>query len=170
MKQFLKKLKQHAPHRSTVNLSWLAKHLHDPCLWNWNRKSISKAFAVGLFCAFLPIPFQMIVAAGLAVVFSANILLSITLVWVTNPITIGPIFYFTYKLGCIVLDTQIDPNFTFSWDYLQEVIASGLPALLIGSLIVALIAAIVGYSSIQWLYRHRVGKRIKRWKSQRFDV
>lgn len=125
---------------------------------------------MGLFCAFLPIPFQMVAAAALAVAFSANILLSITLVWVTNPITMGPIFYFAYKLGCIVLDTRIDPNFAFSWDYLQEAITSGLPALLIGSLIVASIGAIVGYSSIQWLYRHRVGKRIKRWKSQRFDV
>jgi len=167
MKRFLQK---YAPHRSTVNLGWLDKHLHDPCLWNWNRKSISKAFAVGLFCAFLPIPFQMIVAAGLAVAFSANILLSIALVWVTNPITMGPIFYFTYKLGCIVLDTKIDPNFALSLEYLREVITSGLPALLIGSLIVASIAAIVGYSSIQWLYRHRVVKRIKRWKRQRFDA
>ena len=120
MKKFLRK---YTPHRSKVNLGWLDKHLQNPCLWNWNRKSISKAFAVGLFCAFLPIPFQMVVAAALAVVFSANILLSVALVWVTNPITMGPIFYFLYKLGCIVLDTQIDPNFTFSWDYLREVIA-----------------------------------------------
>ena len=167
MKRFLQKF---APHRSTVNLGWLDKHLHDPCLWNWNRKSISKAFAVGLFCAFLPIPFQMVVAATLAVAFSANILLSISLVWVTNPVTMGPIFYFTYKLGCIILDTRIDPYFSFSWAYLREVVTSGLPALLIGSLIVASLGAIIGYSSIQWLYRHRVGKRIKRWKRQRFDV
>ena len=167
MKRFLQK---YTPNRSTVNLSWLNKHLHDPCLWNWNRKSISKAFAVGLYCAFLPIPFQMLVAASLAIAFSANILLSIALVWVTNPITIGPIFYFTYKLGCIVLDTQIDPNFTLSLEYLREVVTSGLQALLIGSLIVASIAATVGFSTIQWLYRHRVGKRIKRWKRQRFDA
>ncbi|MGE4570248.1 MAG: DUF2062 domain-containing protein [Gammaproteobacteria bacterium] len=167
MKKFLRK---YTPHRSKVNLGWLDKHLQNPCLWNWNRKSISKAFAVGLFCAFLPIPFQMVVAAALAVVFSANILLSVALVWVTNPITMGPIFYFLYKLGCIVLDTQIDPNFTFSWDYLREVIASGLPALLIGSLMVASTSAIVGYTTIQWMYRHKVGKRIKRWKRQRFDA
>ncbi|MCS5591968.1 MAG: DUF2062 domain-containing protein [Gammaproteobacteria bacterium] len=167
MKKFFK---QYTPDRSKVNLVWLDKHLHDPCLWNWNRKSISKAFAVGLFCALLPIPFQMIAAAALAVAFSANILLSISLVWITNPITMGPIFYFNYKLGCIILDTRIDPNFSFSWDYLREVLGSGLPALLVGSLVAASIAAAIGYSAIQWLYRHRVGKRIKRWKNQRFDV
>ena len=167
MKRFLRK---YTPHRSKVNLGWLDKHLHNPCLWNWNRKSISKALAVGLFCAFLPIPFQMIVAAGLAVAFSANILLSIALVWVTNPITMGPIFYFAYKLGCIVLDTRIDPNFSFSWDYLQEIISSGLPALLVGSLIIASTSAIAGYAAIQWLYRHRVWRRIKRWRNQRFDA
>ena len=163
-------LQRYASHRAKVNLGWLDKHLHDPCLWNWNRKSTSKAFAVGLFCAFLPMPFQMVVAAVLAVFFSANILLSIALVWVTNPITMGPIFYFLYKLGCIVLDTKIDPNFSFSLDYLQEVITSGLPALLVGSFIFATTSAIVGYTAIQWMYRHKVVKRIKRWKNQRFDV
>lgn len=179
MKKFLKK---YTPHRSKVNLGWLNQHLHDPRLWNWNRKSVSKAFAVGLFCAFLPIPFQMVVAAVLAVIFSANIMLSMALVWITNPITMGPIFYFTYKLGSIILDTKIDPNFAFSlhylaeiiesgwWDYFQEVISSGLPALLTGSLIIAVISAVVGYSAIQWLYRHRAWKRIKRWKSRRFDA
>jgi hypothetical protein len=39
-------------------LGWLSKHLHHSGLWNFNRKSIAKAFAVGLFCAFIPVPFQ----------------------------------------------------------------------------------------------------------------
>ena len=167
MKKFLQK---YTPNNTKIGLGWLGKHLHDPCLWNWNRKSISKAFAVGFFCAFLPIPFQMAVAAVFAVIFSANIVLSMTLVWITNPITMGPIFYFTYKLGCIVLDTRIDPYFSFSWLYLKQALVTGLPALLLGSLIAASIASIIGFSAIQWLYRHRVGKRIKRWKNQQFDA
>lgn len=167
MKKFLQK---YTPDKSKVKLGWLGKHLNDPCLWNWNRRSISKAFAAGLFCAFLPVPFQMVVAAILAVAFSANILLSMALVWISNPITMGPIFYFTYKLGCIILDTRIDPYFSFSWHYLKNAFVTGMPALLLGSLIAASIAGIVGYSAIQWLYRHRVGKRIKRWKRQRFDA
>jgi len=169
MKNFLKKC---APHRSKVNFGWLNQHLHDPCLWNWNRKSISKAFAVGLFSAFLPVPFQMILAASLAVVFSANILLSIAIVWITNPITMGPIFYFNYKLGAIVLDKQIDtgfPPFSFSLGYLAEVFIAYGPSLLLGSFLVATVNSLIGYTAIQWLYRHKLIKRLNRWKKRRAE-
>ena len=170
MKNFLKRF---TPHRSTVNVGWLNQHLHDPCLWNWNRKSISKAFAVGLFCAALPIPFQMMLAAAIAIYFSANILLSIALVWVTNPITMGPIFYFNYKLGAIVLDKQIDssfPSFSFSMHYLAKVFVAYGPSLLLGSLLVAIIASVIGYTVVQWIYRRKLIKRLNRRKQRRFDA
>ena len=49
-------LKKYSPKRENVNLGWLNKHLADPELWKWNKRTIAKAFAIGLFCAFLPIP------------------------------------------------------------------------------------------------------------------
>ena len=78
-----KLLKRYSPNSDEVKnnkrLGWLSKHLHDPSLWNFNRKSISKAFAVGLFFAFIPVPFQMLLAAPGAVIFSANLPLAIAL-------------------------------------------------------------------------------------------
>jgi Uncharacterized protein conserved in bacteria len=61
--------------------------LHDPNLWCLNRRSASGAFAVGLFMAFVPLPSQMIMAAGLAILFGVNLPLAVALVWVSNPIT-----------------------------------------------------------------------------------
>ena len=59
MKKTLKRLSPNPESlKSHKNLGWLSKHLHDASLWNFNRRSISKAFAVGLFCAFIPVPFQ----------------------------------------------------------------------------------------------------------------
>jgi uncharacterized protein (DUF2062 family) len=89
MKEILKK---YSPKRENVNLGWLNKYLADPELWKWNKRTIAKAFAIGLFCAFLPIPGHTVLGAVLAVIFSANILLSMLLVWVNNPITMVPIF------------------------------------------------------------------------------
>jgi uncharacterized protein (DUF2062 family) len=37
---------------------------------------------VGLFCAFIPVPFQMLLAAPSAIIFSANLPVSIALVWI----------------------------------------------------------------------------------------
>lgn len=38
--------------------------LYNPNLWCLNRRSAAGAFAVGLFMAFVPLPSQMIMAAG----------------------------------------------------------------------------------------------------------
>src|SRR5579872_606593 len=67
------------------------------------RRSVSKAVAIGLFAAFIPIPFQMLLAGGLALLFNANLIISLAGVWITNPITAPPIFYFCYKIGLWIL-------------------------------------------------------------------
>lgn len=66
--------------------------LCNPNLWCLNRRSAAGAFAVGLFMAFVPLPSQMIMSAGLAVLLGVNLPLSVALVWVSNPITMPVLF------------------------------------------------------------------------------
>ncbi len=157
-------LKKYSPKRENINLGWLNKHLTDPELWKWNKKSIAKAFAIGLFCAFLPVPIHMLLAGILAVSFSANIMLSLLIVWVNNPITIVPIIYFTYKLGASIIGVEIDPEFEFSFGYLMDNFWSATIALWIGGLITSILMATLGYFSIISIYKFRALKRVKRWK------
>ena len=157
-------LKKYSPKRENINLGWLNKHLTDPELWKWNKKSIAKAFAIGLFCAFLPVPIHMLLAGILAVAFSANIMLSLLIVWVNNPITIVPIIYFTYKLGASIIGLEIDPEFEFSFGYLTANFWTATLALWIGGLITSIVASTLGYFSIISIYKYRALKRIKRWK------
>ena len=157
-------LKKYSPKRENINLGWLNKHLTDPELWKWNKKTIAKAFAIGLFCAFLPVPIHMLLAGILAVSFSANIMLSLLIVWVNNPITIVPIIYFTYKLGASIIGVEIDPEFEFSFGYLMDNFWSATIALWIGGLITSILMATLGYFSIISIYKFRALKRVKRWK------
>ena len=83
--------------------------LYNPNLWCLNRRSASGAFAVGLFMAFVPLPSQMIMSAGLAIVCGVNLPLSVALVWVSNPITMPVLFYFAYKVGALVMHTPPQP-------------------------------------------------------------
>ena len=157
-------LKRFSPKQEDINLGWLNEHLHNPDLWKWNKRTISKAFAIGLFCAFLPLPLHTLLAAALAVVFSSNILLSMGLVWVNNPVTMWPIYFYIYKLGSHIIGTEVDQNFVFTMDYLMGTFATTVSALWVGGLIVSTITAILGYTAILSIYKYRAYQRVKRWK------
>jgi len=157
-------LKRYSPKREDVNLGWLNQHLHEPQLWKWNKRTISRAFAIGLFCAFMPIPLHTLLAAALAVIFSSNILLSIALVWVNNPITMVPIYYYTYKVGSFITGMELDSSFVFTWQYMLDNLTTTTIALWVGGLFIAPIAGILGYISIILIYKYRAFKRIKRWR------
>lgn len=161
-----KLLQRHTPNSVELKnhkyLSWLSKYLHNSSLWNFNRKSISKGFAVGLFCAFIPVPFQMLLAALGAILFSANLPLSIALVWITNPLTIPPIFYACYKLGAWILGVNIEQDFVMSLEYVWQVLDVIWQPFLLGCLIVSIISSVTGYFVIQLIYRYRAYRRFKR--------
>lgn len=99
-RKFLKKFMPN-PHEIKNNkfLSLFGKVLHEPNLWHMNRRSMAGAFFVGLFFAWWPVPFQMVLAAGGAILLRVNLPMSIALVWITNPLTMPPMFYFAYVVG-----------------------------------------------------------------------
>ncbi len=153
MKQTFKKI---SPNVYTLkrhkHLRWLGEHLHITSLWAFNRHTISRAFAVGLFCAFIPLPLQMIIAAIGAIIFSANLPLAVLLVWITNPFTIAPIFYACYQLGALILGISIRQDFVFSLEYLWDILPQIWQPFLLGCLIVSTISALLGYYLVRIIF------------------
>jgi uncharacterized protein len=149
-------------------LNLLGDWLHEPNLWHINRFSASMAFFVGLFCAFLPVPGQTLVAAFLAVMLRCNLPLSVGLIWITNPITMAPIFYTAYSLGAMILDTPVEGiEFQLSTEWLADSLSSIWQPLLLGSLICGLFFGSLGYFVINMLWRWRVTVHWKRRKKRR---
>jgi uncharacterized protein len=136
------------------NLQFLGEKLHEPNLWHLNRRSVAKAFAVGLFFAWIPSPTQMAMAAIAAIYFKANIPISVALVWITNPITMPPLFYFAYLVGLKILNS---PPAIFSVD----AVLSGeiLLPFLTGCLIVGTVCASLGYFGMDYFWRYHVEKK-----------
>jgi len=125
-----------------------------------NRHSVAKAFAVGLFFAWVPVPFQMVLAAGGAILFHANLPLSIVLVWLTNPITMPPMFYAAYKLGAWILGEELqhfEMELSFAW--LQHEMSLIWQPFLIGCLVLGIVSALLGYFGIQIAWHRMVAKR-----------
>ena len=104
--------------RDHKHLKVFGKLLHDPNLWHLNRYSVATAFSVGLFFAFVPVPFQMVLAAGAAIMVRSNLPVSVVLVWFTNPLTMVPIFYFALKIVSLVVGTE-PTGFNFEFRVLK---------------------------------------------------
>jgi uncharacterized protein len=141
--------------------------LVDPNLWHLNRRSASGSFAVGLFCAMLPIPMQMVVAAALAIVFRVNLPISVALVWITNPLTMPPIFYFNYRVGAWLLDQPLIGRFELSVEWITQELATIWQPLLVGSVAVGIAAAIAGYCLIRLLWRLHIIRYLQHKQRER---
>ncbi|MES9857294.1 MAG: DUF2062 domain-containing protein [Sedimenticola sp.] len=158
----------HEKIRNHKHLRIFGKLLHDPNLWHLNRRSVAGAFAVGLFWAFIPVPFQMVGAAATAIPTRVNLPISVALVWVTNPITIPPMFYFTYLVGTWLMGIPpVTEGFEMSAGWFEASLGDIWQPLLLGSLLCGIVSAVASYCIMRGLWRLHIVRRYKERKLRR---
>lgn len=148
------------------SLRFLGAWLHEPNLWHLTRHSVSSATFIGCFVAFIPLPAQMVIAACLALIFRANLAISVVLVWITNPLTIAPIFYIAYKVGHAVLGSSPHEAFEFeiSLDWIVASLSANWQPFILGCLLCGLFLGLLGSTLVRFAWRLHV---IKRWNERR---
>ena len=164
MKRFLQR---HLPDphqlRTHKRLRFLGELLHDPRLWHFSRRSTVRGLAAGAFYAFVPFPWQMLLAAATAAWLRFNLPVAVAMVWITNPLTIPPIFYFNYRFGAWLLGRPtLDWAFEPSLDWLLRQAGDVGWPLLVGSLVVAVIAGITTFCIAHLLWRWHIIARFRR--------
>lgn len=146
----------------------LGPWLHEPNLWHLNRRSASGAFAVGLFSAFIPIPMHTLLAAGIAIAIRVNLPIAVALVWVNNPLTMPPMFYFCYRLGEWILGRHNPvPHFELSLTWLQTGLVAIWQPFLLGCLLAGTASAALGYATVRGLWRLSLVRHYRRRKLRR---
>lgn len=152
-------------HRS---LQFLGEHLHDPNLWHLNRRSVSIAFAIGLFFAWVPTPTQMAMAAVGAFYFRGNLPISVALVWITNPLTMPPLYYFAYVTGLFLLNLPVPgADFQFSLDGVLSGIGDVWQPFLFGCFVIGVTCATIGYFGIKWYWHYHISAKWQTRKERR---
>lgn len=158
-------------HRS---LRIFGRLLDDPYLFHLNRRSVSGAFAVGFFSAWIPVPLQMLIAAAIAIIVRVNLPLAVILVWVTNPVTIAPMFYSAYIVGTwltgdVVKQFELEPGGKWFMPELQTI----WEPLLLGCLILAAVSSMIGFFTIRLLWDERLARllhiRLKRHRRKQHN-
>ncbi len=138
------------------------------------RVAVSRGLAIGMFWGLFPMPFQMAPALVFCLLARANIVLAVACVWISNPFTYLPIFYFEYLLGRALFAGGGD-TFSFAdfkerlndgWDggaIFTAVFSDILAPLLQGALVSGMTMAVAGYffgfSVYNFLHRHRKRNR-----------
>ncbi|MCP4331625.1 MAG: DUF2062 domain-containing protein [Gammaproteobacteria bacterium] len=154
------------PHPDVITDSrWiklLGPRLQEPSLWHINRRSCSLAVALGVFCAFIPVPFQMLIAAVGAILFRVNILVAVPLVWISNPLTMGPMYFFCYLIGVEILDIELTGfHFELSFNWLLNGLAAIWQPFLLGCLVFGVISSLVSFLLVRVLWHLHILRHIK---------
>ena len=152
---------------------WLkpfAHRLNHPLLWHFNRRSIARGLALGLFAGFILPVGQIVLAALLALSARANVVIAAGATLVTNPLTFPPIYFAAYKLGSgffgdRMAQLEASPlHRTAIWLY-------GIAApTALGLLLIAIMAAVLGFGLVHLIWRRRVTKRWRRRLRSRWRI
>ena len=130
--------------------------------------SVALGTTIGMFVGMTPtVGIQMIIVLCIAFlvrpVFSFNKIAAVLTVYVTNPLTIVPIYWFNYQVGTWFIPSDVtyedfvdivkfDTHENWSERALSLITDLGAP-LLVGCLLVAVVCSAVTYPTMRWLLR-----------------
>lgn len=130
--------------------------------------SVALGTAIGMFVGMTPtVGIQMIIVLAIAFIvrplFRFNRIAAVLTVYVTNPFTIIPIYWFNYQIGTcfvpakvkyedFVAIVQYDAHGDWSKRAMSLITELGAP-LLVGCVVVATICSLLTYPAMRWLLR-----------------
>lgn len=162
----LRKLRKWSPSKKEIQeyryIHIFGDSLKQPELWTFNRSSSAKGIAIGLFCAFLPMPFELIPAIFIATALRGNLPFAVIGIWLSNPVTWVPLYTPCYFLGAKIMGLEKIPVSEISilnlgWHYV---------ALWLGCLIIGTIVGFASHFTISYLWAAQVRQR---WSRRRIS-
>lgn len=113
------------------------------CL-NWDPYALARGISIGLLIGLTPtVGAQVVLMIAACLLFRGNFLGAFAVSWISNPVTMGPLYYGFHQIGELFFAPLLAPLAQLSGFY-GEILEESLTTFL-GSLVVAIPAAIGGY-------------------------
>lgn len=144
--------------------------LHDHRLWGIRRKTVVPAVALGAFVAFLPFPGHPIWASLAALALRVNVPVAALTTFISNPLTMGPMYLFAYRFGAWLLGMNRQPvQMEMSLDWVTNTLVNIWQPMLLGCVLLGATASLLSYIVLDLLWRSSVGSYKTRKRGQRAD-
>jgi uncharacterized protein len=168
-------LKRVTPGRDTLEGHWCFKHIKalklDPGCWSFHRHNVTRAFALGLFIAFIPptpiLPVHLVTCAILGLTFRLNLPVLFSTIFVSNPFTWLPQIAGSIWVGAKLLRIDLVPFLhVISRQSIWRDISELWAPLLLGALVLGITAAACGYILASLAWRIRVSFQLRRRRAR----
>ena len=131
----------------------------------FNRRTVSRGVAIGLFVGLIPMPMQMVVIVMLLPIFRFNVLVGFSMVWLSNPVTMPFMYYVEYLTGNFLLGLDGIENIELSLDWFKNNLDDILIPLYVGTLFYCVTISSSAYYLINYLWIRSVHKEKKHRKT-----
>jgi len=113
--------------------TFLEKYKLPKSYFGVNRRSVTRGIAVGLFWAFIPMPMQMLAVVATTPFIKFNVPIAISMVWLSNPFTMPPMYYMEYLTGNFILGQEGIQNIQLTMEWFKSNIGDIFIPLYVGT-------------------------------------
>ena len=117
-----------------------------------NRRMITIGIAVGLFWAFIPMPMQMLAVMATTPFIRFNVPIAISMVWLSNPLTMPPMYYMEYLTGNFILGKEGIDDIELTMEWFADNIADIFIPLYVGTAFYSIVVTTIVYITLNWLW------------------
>jgi len=151
--------------------TFLEKYNLPRAYFNINRKTITRGIFIGLFWGFIPMPMQMLAVMAMTPFFRFNVPIAIAMVWLSNPITMPPMYYIEYLTGNFILGQEGIANIELTLDWFSSNMGDIFVPLYVGTAFYSIVVSSLIYFLLNWLWIRSVKEekceKEKKWRKKK---
>ena len=131
-----------------------------------NRRMISRAVLIGLFIAFIPMPMQMAAVLLFVPFVKFNVPIALAMCWLSNPVTMPPMYYMEYLTGSFLLGMQPEPvQMTLEW--FKNNLDNIFIPLYFGTAVYSIFGSLLAYFAVNYFWKLSVHRDRKLHRNER---
>ena len=132
--------------------TFLEKYKLPKCYLSVNRRMITRGVAIGLFWGFIPMPMQMLAVMATTPILRFNVPIAISMVWLSNPFTMPPMYYMEYLTGNFILGREGIEGIELTMEWFTENFDDILVPLYVGTAFYSIVVSSIIYVLLNRLW------------------